>query len=195
MRLLRSATIASEILLNGPSTENPSWSKESRNAIATSASSSTTMTRLPATVIGLDDGSAGVSGDAFPLRPLIGAMSSRGTDRMHCSPSGRQSNTVWPASWPSMLAVMIRVPKPGDDGACVAGPPLSVHFSTSVPGLSSHARCTRPDREDSAPYLAALVTSSCSASASDCAAAGCSDTFGPDVSTLAVSPVRYGASS
>src|SRR5436305_7984016 len=113
-------------------------------------------------------------------------MSSRGTDSTHCRPSGRQSNTVWPASCPSMLAVMIRVPKPGDDGAWVAGPPLSVHFSTNWPGLSSQARSTRPDIEDSAPYLAALVTNSCSASASDCAAAGCSDTLGPDVSTFTI---------
>src|SRR6187399_930984 len=117
-------------------------------------------------------------------------MSSRGTERTHCKPSGRQSNATFPASCPSTLAVMILVPKPGDDGACVGGPPLSVHFSTSVPGLSSQLRFNRPDIDDNAPYLAALVTSSCRASASDCAAAGCSDTFGPDASTLAVSPVR-----
>ena len=34
--MLRSAIIASEILLNGPSTENPSSSKDSRSAMATS---------------------------------------------------------------------------------------------------------------------------------------------------------------
>src|SRR6185312_6647816 len=130
------------------------------------------------------------SGWPFPLRALAGAMSSRGTEMTHCRPSGRQSNDAWPASCPSMLAVMIRVPKPGDDGAWVGGPPVSVHFITRVPGLSSQVRWTRPDIEDRAPYLAALVTSSCSASASDWAAAGCSDTFGPDASTLTVSPVR-----
>ena len=54
---------------------------------------------------------------------------------------------------------------------------------------------TLPAIEDNAPYLAALVASSCSASARPCARCGSSDTSGPVDHTLSVSPTRYGANS
>ena len=65
-----------------------------------------------------------------------------------------------------MLALIIRMPKPGAAGACGRGPPLSVQRKRRLRGCNSQFTSTRPDITDSEPYLAALVQSSCSASAS-----------------------------
>ncbi len=70
-----------------------------------------------------------------------------------------------------MLALMMRMPKPGADGAEVDGPPCSVQRSTRFPDAVDQSSDSRPVRVDSAPYFAALVTSSCTASARHCAAA------------------------
>src|SRR5437879_2889938 len=40
-------------------------------------------------------------------------LSPRGTHTLQCRPSGRQWKAASPASWRSMLALIIRMPKPG----------------------------------------------------------------------------------
>ena len=87
-------------------------------------------------------------------------------------PSGRQSNSAWPPSCDSMLAITLRVPNPRDAGFSTRGPPVSTHTILSRPAWSSQLTDSRPDSVDSAPYFAELVTSSCSASATVCAVAG-----------------------
>src|SRR5262249_29761386 len=43
-------------------------------------------------------------------------LSPRGTHRLQCRPSGRQWKAASPASWRSMLALIIRMPSPGAAG-------------------------------------------------------------------------------
>src|SRR6185436_8770277 len=92
-----------------------------------------------------------------------------GTERRQSRPSLRQSNSALPPSCDSMLAITLRVPKPRDVGSATCGPPLSSQVRRSEPVSFSQFTASRPERVDSAPYFAELVTSSCSASASVCA--------------------------
>ena len=87
-----------------------------------------------------------------------------------------------------MLALMTFKPKLRADGGLIGGPPLSTQCSVSMSDCNCQVRLTLPLSDDSAPCLAALVASSCSASAMPCAVAGDSETFGPLSSTLL--PVR-----
>src|SRR2546421_531825 len=57
------------------------------------------------------------------------------------------------------------MPKPGDAGGATPGPPFSIQRNTRLCGCNSQISCTRPDSTDKAPYLAALVESSCIARA------------------------------
>src|SRR5262249_56017276 len=85
-------------------------------------------------------------------------------------------------------------PKPERVGGFTAGPPLSRHVkSTSVgltAGLATQEIATRPGSIDSAPYLAAFVTSSWNARASVIAVLELSQTVGPAMSMCAVLPSR-----
>jgi hypothetical protein len=81
----------------------------------------------------------------------------------------------------STLAAITRVPKPRRVGALVGGPPSSHQWSPRPSGRSSQNSVTPPPGLESAPYLAALVTSSWSATAIDCAVEGGSETTGPPV--------------
>ena len=94
-------------------------------------------------------------------------------------PAGSHSNVVLPPSCRSTLLVMIRVPNPVLRGGFVDGPPVSRQLSMIALGCTSQFSSSLPEASDSAPYFAALVASSCSASASVCAVAGSSRTFGP----------------
>ena len=87
-----------------------------------------------------------------------------------------------------MLARMTFKPKLRADGVLIGGPPLSTQCSVSMSGRNCQVRLTLPLIDDSAPCLAALVASSCSASASPCAVAGYNEMFGPLSSIL--SPAR-----
>src|SRR3954454_10177964 len=160
--------------------------------IATSISSSTSSTRLPA--------STGGAAAALSVPAILSAAAGRGgceslpstgTDSVQRRPSDSQSNLALPPSWVSQVAVISLVPKPRDVGGAVAGPPLSVHGRFSRPALSSQDTLTVPDSDDSAPYLTALVASSCRASARICAVAGCSAIDGPPASDLAASARRW----
>ena len=91
---------------------------------------------------------------------------------------------------PLPLALISRMPKPGAAGGCGGGPPRSVQRSRRPCGCNSQSTATCPGCTDSAPYLAALVESSCSASASVCAVRGSSDTSGPLTLILPSSPAR-----
>src|SRR5215470_4285472 len=102
-----------------------------------------------------------------------------GSDSVQLRPSGRHSKVASPPSWLVTEAVMILVPNPCAAGARVAGPPLSTQCSRKEPASSSQLSLTFPAGDDSAPYLAALVASSCSASARICAVTGRNDTCGP----------------
>jgi hypothetical protein len=53
-------------------------------------------------------------------------------------------------------------PKPFLVGSCTAGPPVSLQQKLNRPSVPrNHSRSTRPLAADKAPYLAALVGSSC----------------------------------
>jgi hypothetical protein len=53
-----------------------------------------------------------------------------------------------------MLAVTMRVPKPGLVGILVDGPQLSAQCSVSAPGFKSQFNATRPALDDDKPYFA-----------------------------------------
>ena len=89
------------------------------------------------------------------------------------SPSARQSNLACPPSCDSMLAITLLVPKPRDAGFSTRGPPVSTHTMSRTPASISQLTESRPVNADRAPYLAELVMSSCKASATVCAVAGC----------------------
>src|SRR6185503_13340519 len=99
-----------------------------------------------------------------------------GIEKLHCSPFGSQSKLASPLSCCSMLARMTRRPKLREVGGAIRGPPLSFHSSTSASARNCQVRLSLPLIDDSAPCLAALVASSCSASAKPCAVEGSSDT-------------------
>jgi hypothetical protein len=93
-----------------------------------------------------------------------------GTLISQTSPSERQSKSTLP---PSGLIVpsMRRLPKPLRSGAFTLGPPNSVQWSASCPSsLRDHVNLIWPFGLDSAPYLEALVASSCKTTAIACAA-------------------------
>src|SRR5215472_15373440 len=148
--------------------------------MATSASSSTTITRLPLTAKRSVAVAAALSSSAFSRIASAGwpIFSPRGMVRTQCRPPSPHWNLAWPPSCPSMLATMMRVPKPRCAGLRARGPPDSCQCSTSVLGLSSQLTLSRPAIDDRAPYLTALVASSCRASVNVWAEAGCSDTAG-----------------
>src|SRR6516164_1342026 len=83
------------------------------------------------------------------------------------------------------VALTSEVPKPRRVGAATGGPPLSCHLNFSSLPLPSmwivHDAPTFPPALDNAPYLAALVASSCSASEKLCASLGPSTTLLPSM--------------
>src|SRR5215831_1687773 len=84
----------------------------------------------------------------------------------HASPSARQSKRILPFSEPLIIRSITRVPKPWRIGGLTGGPPLSVQRSTSRPSAArDHLTSTLPSATDRAPYLAALVASSCKTTA------------------------------
>src|SRR5215467_4438027 len=84
----------------------------------------------------------------------------------HASPSARQSKRILPFSEPLIIRSITRVPKPWRIGCLTDGPPLSVHRSTSRPSAAhDHLTSTPPSATDRAPYVAALVASSCKVTA------------------------------
>ena len=161
--------------------------------IATSASSSTRRSR------GFSSGRSPmtVPPRSLPLRAGLMARdfvsSLRGIENAQRKPRESQSNAALPPSCCSMLATMTFRPKLRVDGCAMGGPPFSAQCSESASGSNCHSSVMRPFGDDSAPCLAALVASSCRASASPCAVAGCSEISGPPHVTL--SPARYGANS
>ena len=64
-------------------------------------------------------------------------------------------------------------------GSVTGGPPFSTHCRVSASGPNCQSKLTLPPGDDNAPCFAALVASSCSASASPCAVAGWSEMSGP----------------
>ena len=90
----------------------------------------------------------------------------------------------WQLTW--------RAKKPCRAGFATAGPPLSRHSIAKCPSCTDQLIDTEPLGPDSAPYLAALVASSCNSSASVRASFGSRNTAGPSVLTRDAS---YGRSS
>jgi hypothetical protein len=74
---------------------------------------------------------------------------------------------------------MTMVPNPRWSGACMGGPPRSVHVIVSGSPSSRQRTSTWPSSVDSAPYLPALVASSCSARPTASAAVAFKCNFGP----------------
>ena len=90
------------------------------------------------------------------------------------------------------------VPNPRLASAPTLGPPCSVQISSRCggePAAIFQLMSTRPPATDKAPYLAALVASSCMTSAISNAACGFSITGGPSTLRLALPAARCGASS
>jgi hypothetical protein len=88
----------------------------------------------------------------------------------HARPSVRQSSRTSPPTWPRIIASITCVPKPLRVGGVTDGPPASAHRSTTRPSAAcDHSTRTLPFSTDRAPYFAALVASSCKATAMDCA--------------------------
>ena len=105
-------------------------------------------------------------------------------------PGGVHSNIALPPSCCSMLARITFRPKLRADGGTMRGPPRSIHCRTRSSGCNCQFMLTLPAIDDKAPCLAALVASSCSASARPCAICGGSDTFGPPIVIRSPSPTR-----
>src|SRR5260370_16073900 len=78
-----------------------------------------------------------------------------------------------------MLDRTLGRPKPVRAGAAVGGPPASIQSRSRASPLVRQVTASVPASVDSAPYLAALVASSCSAKATACAVAGSRTTAGP----------------
>ena len=68
-------------------------------------------------------------------------------------------------------------------GAAAGGPPCSAQRRRSIPPTTVQAIVTRPCGRDSAPYLMALVPSSCSIKAMCNAVCGSNCTTGPDAAS------------
>jgi uncharacterized protein DUF6894 len=95
-----------------------------------------------------------------------GVLSHTGSAITHASPSARQSKRISPFSWPRIMPSITRVPKPRRVGGSTGGPPVSVQRRTRRPSDGSdHSIRTCASATDRAPCLAALVTSSCRATA------------------------------
>ena len=160
--------------------------------MATSASSSTSSTRGLSRAVEADDRAIARAAVARLMeragfRQLAAAGSTTCnaglSDPSRTSPCRRAAARCW--------RVMTFRPKLRDDGGAIRGPPFSAQCRVSASRLQLPGRAlTLPFGDDSAPCLAALVASSCSASARPCAVAGCSEISGPLTSTL--SPVAVG---
>src|SRR5215510_5788908 len=109
----RAAASASAERLYGPTTQKPSSTSMSRITMATSASSSTRSTRLPASACDwiTMGGLLALQADP-PWRSNGPDLSAMGSDSVQSSPSVFQSNTASPPSWLVTEAVMILVPNP-----------------------------------------------------------------------------------
>ena len=159
-------------------TECPHSVRHSWIIIATSASSSTSSTRRPD---GECDGCRAVGPRRCARSGLARAgIIASGIANVHCMPGGAHSKIALPLSWFSTLVRITFRPKlraeGGADARTAGFDPLQDQIVR--PQLPVQAELCRAD-DDNAPCLAALVASSCSASARPCAICGGSETFGP----------------
>src|SRR5262249_38153863 len=118
-------------------------------------------------------------------------MAPRGMTREHRKPEGCHSNEASPPSC-SALPAITRKPYPLVIGLRMLGPPASSQVKLRAPSPTAQRRVTVPDDAARAPYLAALVASSCSAKPIVCAILGSRRTSGP---SMLIAPGRYGAST
>jgi hypothetical protein len=113
---------------------------------------------------------------------------SPGISTRHLVPSGAKESSVRPPSSKGISSRIMLVPKPDRLGARAGGPPVSCHSMRSRSSDSFCSHChrtdTRPLRLESAPYFAALVTSSCSTIATGGTASGIRVTSGPSNAVL-----------
>ena len=123
---------------------------------------------------------------ACPLAPQIGSAISQ------ANPAGCQLNPISPLAWWIKFAITL-VPKPLRVGGVTAGPPVSVQRTMNCP-ISGRVQETpiRPLHTDKAPYLTALVVSSCKTTAIVCAVLGSSLSAGPSIATRVPSPLAVG---
>src|SRR5689334_5560967 len=137
--------------------------------MATSASSSTNRTRgiflrLRSTTAPFPPF---VINDGLKTRDFVSSV--RGMANRQRKPFLFQSKAALPPNCCSILAAITFRPKLRDEGSATGGPPFSTQCRVSESAPSSHSRLILPLGVDNAPCLAALVASSCSASASPCA--------------------------
>ena len=107
-----------------------------------------------------------------PARLCSGSHTARpepGTPSLPTPPSSR-----------ARLRCNRRAPKPACVRGATGGPPFSVQRSVSSSSRTVHVASTRPAPVERAPYLAALVASSCSARLSASAFSAVSSTWGPE---------------
>ena len=103
----------------------------------------------------------------------------------HRTPDTSKSSFVSPPRSRTTSSSSNRLPKPFCVGGATGGPPLSSQSSCNVPSCTPHCTLTRPSGHDSAPYLLALVASSCSASDSARACLGETSMAAPEIFTCA----------
>jgi len=90
-------------------------------------------------------------------REAIGAL------RFNVRPSGANVNSALPLKYPASSRSMMVDPKPLRVGVSTGGPPASVQRKCSSLDATFQVTSTVPTEFESAPYLAALVASSCNA--------------------------------
>ncbi len=115
------------------------------------------------------------------------------------APPGGRSSVAAPPTVAAKARPIKRVPKPSRVPGLTAGPPLSRHTKARVgsapPAAIDHAMSTVPSAEESAPYLAAFVASSCSAKASMSAGRAPTATSGPDTRKRPPRPPSCGSTA
>ena len=108
----------------------------------------------------------------------------------HARPSARQSNCTQPFIPSRIMLSITPMPNPLRVGGLTGGPPASVQRSTRSP-CSARDQPTRtwPSATDRAPYFAALVANSCTATAMAWATSGFNMMVGPSI-WVRLSPAR-----
>ena len=124
-----------------------------------------------------------------------GSIRSRGAVTVHRTPSLANARSTSPPSSAARYREINREPKPVRVGVSTDGPPCSFQTRRSIAASSVQVRLTPPSLLERLPYFDALVTSSCTAIASDRAARGESRTRGPRIEMRCRPACRCGAST
>src|SRR6202012_5958503 len=112
--------------------------------------------------------------ESTPAYEIFSAMCFQeraGASKRQRTPSGSKATAAAPPAWQASTRSMKRTPKPRCRGGFTGGPPVSfqVICRRCESGSKRQLRSTWPNGTDNAPYLAALVSNSWIAMATDTA--------------------------